>query len=478
MTTYSYRLTKPSVQETINGILFLAGVNNSYSTDQLALNQFVPDFLDRYVDGVLSNQDLVTPFELTNQQKAVYSAVPSVSWTGIADRLRKLKAQFNLTNNVVVNPVMATPPTIYIGTSNDTSLTNAYEWLDPIKRNAILWCGGEEAVTQTSWRTFPSTDVGAATPNSWRVTAVVDADVVQFNVWHRTTTTVFRVSVDGQYTSLAGINDPTANNAQRYIKLTFASRAVREITIECHGPAGFRGFYVKPTCTIWKPTNRDVVTAYFTGDSYTDGADATLKWDGFVRVAAQYLGWDDIRTDGIGGTGYIQTLSASQREFIGPGRLGYILRASPDVHVICGGYNDRSYGYAAIKASVQAYYAALRADPRTEETFLFFLGVHTGVGTDAELLAAEAAIYDAYIGFNDIRAFFIPQQTDPAGRWFSGTGYDSAPVGNGNLDIYGSGASAPLGVHINTLGHKLLGRRVAVGIVNAINERLALFSEP
>lgn len=67
MTTYSYLSTMPTVTDNIEGVTFTAGIPISYSSDQLFLNKYVPARLDRYVDGVRSNADLVTNAILTQQ---------------------------------------------------------------------------------------------------------------------------------------------------------------------------------------------------------------------------------------------------------------------------------------------------------------------------------------------------------------------------------------------------------------------------
>jgi hypothetical protein len=69
MPTYSYKSNAPAVADVIEGILFSSGVLVNYSTDQLNLNKYVPTRLDRFVDGVLSNTDLVIPANVTNQER-------------------------------------------------------------------------------------------------------------------------------------------------------------------------------------------------------------------------------------------------------------------------------------------------------------------------------------------------------------------------------------------------------------------------
>lgn len=55
MPTYSYRSIMGTLTDTVEGIHFQAGVNISFDSDQPGLNKHVPSRLDRYIDGVLSN---------------------------------------------------------------------------------------------------------------------------------------------------------------------------------------------------------------------------------------------------------------------------------------------------------------------------------------------------------------------------------------------------------------------------------------
>lgn len=76
MTTYVYKNTVPGIElATYDGIeIGPAGV--SYTTDNVTLNKYVQGYLDRYVDGVLSNSDVVRPdpTPITAQEKADHLA--------------------------------------------------------------------------------------------------------------------------------------------------------------------------------------------------------------------------------------------------------------------------------------------------------------------------------------------------------------------------------------------------------------------
>jgi hypothetical protein len=69
MTTYSYVSTMPGLTDIIEGVSFTANIPINYSTDQFILNKHVPARLSRFVDGVLSNTDLVIPNVVSAQER-------------------------------------------------------------------------------------------------------------------------------------------------------------------------------------------------------------------------------------------------------------------------------------------------------------------------------------------------------------------------------------------------------------------------
>lgn len=61
MSTYTYRNNNEGYIDTIEGITFHPGEGIDYTTDQYALNKYLPHRLDRYIDGVLSNDNAIIP---------------------------------------------------------------------------------------------------------------------------------------------------------------------------------------------------------------------------------------------------------------------------------------------------------------------------------------------------------------------------------------------------------------------------------
>ena len=79
MPVYQYISNMPAVKDTIEGNTFFAGVYQTFAEDQYTLNKYVPARLDRYVDGVLSNQDLIVTSPLYAQER--FEALQSLGLT-------------------------------------------------------------------------------------------------------------------------------------------------------------------------------------------------------------------------------------------------------------------------------------------------------------------------------------------------------------------------------------------------------------
>jgi hypothetical protein len=128
------------------------------------------------------------------------------------------------------------------------------------------------------------------------------------------------------------------------------------------------------------------------------------------------------------------------------------------VLLIVGSGNDDSFAASTLQADALATFQAYRAALPT--VLVIVLGVDAGsTGPSAGRLATEAAVKAAFTAWADPNSYFIPVSNDPAGSWFSGTGYVGATTGTGNRDRYGQD-----GAHPNDAGHLFRGRRIADAI--------------
>ena len=327
-------------------------------------------------------------------------------------------------------------PILSTSVSQPNGLTNGYV----VQTNDanFFYAGGVPSVVFSSFYRFPAITAipGNATSNGnnsyFAVTFYTDAPKIA--VFAGVSSRPFYYIIDGQYFSLSGLNP--SGGATLYYVLDFSSvggRKVRKITVESDSAGDFGGVYVDPQSQVWAPDNSDNVRAIVIGDSYTSGGNnfpiaGKMGWP--VEVG-KYLGWNDVWSSGLGGTGYIHT-NGSSTNFIG--RIQDVIAHSPDVVVIEGGINDEGNTPAQVQAAALAYYQAIRMALPTVPIIVF--GIEIPIVLNANAIATENAIAAAVAQFNDSMTFFIPIATDPGGAWFVGSGNVSATTDIGNADVY------------------------------------------
>lgn len=176
---------------------------------------------------------------------------------------------------------------------------------------------------------------------------------------------VMLVKVNGQYVSLT----PTALGAgptKFYYMMDFGSSANRRIDII--GGGNFLRLYSLGGDAIASvmPAPIRGPTCIFLGDSFTAGVGPTgVTANNYAAQFADIMGWDDVRSSGIGGTGYINTNSGQYLTF--GQRVPYdIIPYAPDIAWFYGSINDAlSDPTVVTAAAVAAWSAVIAACPNT-----------------------------------------------------------------------------------------------------------------
>ncbi|WP_022687640.1 hypothetical protein [Sphingomonas phyllosphaerae] len=140
----------------------------------------------------------------------------------------------------------------------------------------------------------------------WEVETVTDALKVQFRLVGNTVSGV-RMTVDGKYVSKAALNY-ASNNSQNYATLVFPDRRPRVIRLEGAGGSGqLVSLAVAPTANCARSEGPlDRVLALCTGDSYSEGAGASIPgMFAWTKALGRRMGWSDTRVVAVGQTGYI-----------------------------------------------------------------------------------------------------------------------------------------------------------------------------
>lgn len=375
-------------------------------------------------------------------------------------------------NNVFVNAVMSSTPTITPSASADGTLTKIYDL--PTYSGLFRLFGGTPSVFATNYYALLSVSVKPATaPSSQRsakVEFVADAAKIEIRMYQTTTTPTWRFWVDGQLAT-ASVTGPVSANVINYYNIDFGSRARRKITVEWTD-GRFRGVAVGPTEGIHK-SDGDILRAVVIGDSFTDGAGTgvTSRSVSWAHVMCTALGIRDHWVSGIGGTGYYEDNSGTAWTYVQ--RLGDVSAALPiDALFVAGGYNDDIPGGDTNQLGwyVTNYIESIRAlDTRLRSTPIFITGVWSGNnGPSATETGREDAIEAAVTALGDPNVFFVPVSAGDEGPMIYGTGYVGATTGNGNSDVYTSADA----VHPTTSGHLHLGLSMADRVMQAIEEAL------
>jgi lysophospholipase L1-like esterase len=346
---------------------------------------------------------------------------------------------------------MASPPTV---TANGTTLPAGMvvsASISPATQGtaALRILGGTLFTAGALSRVYSAT-IGATGGNGgtndgkqcagWRADIIANAQNVSFRVGP--TSAKYRFLVDGQYVDLTGTQTvATTGTTTEYIKLAFASKAVRRITIEGQLSGALSQVWCETGGTLTRPSDTPKRVA-FAGDSITYGTAAAALGDNYAWVAADTLGFGHVLSSGAPSTGYAATNGGANYKL--SQRLADINGTGPwDAIVVAMGVNDISQGStgAAVTSEVATCLASFRASNPAAQIFV--------VGPwDRSAPAAPEA------GYSTIKAAI--QAGVPAGQGI--TFLDPEGVAYVNSD----------GTHPTTAGHATLGAWLAGAIKTAL----------
>jgi lysophospholipase L1-like esterase len=354
-------------------------------------------------------------------------------------------------SNPRTNPIMATPPAITQSATINATLTRTVNWNDATA-SVYNFYGGKPTADIATFCTFNCVTInGGQNAFVWRAEAMVDAIKVQFTVFNYGGTHC-RFLVNDQY--VAATQTTVANSATSYITLDFTAaggRAVRKIALEGENALVFQCFSVLPTESLTKPGGT-VTRMFVVSDSFGAGGGATERFKAFPQVLGDLLGMRDLWNNGVSGTGYLNP-GAGQLTF--RQRLSDMVTAAPDIVLIVGGHNDT--GPAALQAEILTYLTAIRAQSVLSGIPVIVAGVNGANQATATTIPLENAMAAAVTAFADPLMYFVPEVTNAAGPWFTGTGSTAGAAGNGNCDVYISSDA----IHPNDAGHAFLAGRLA-----------------
>lgn len=169
-------------------------------------------------------------------------------------------------------------------------------------------------------------------------------------------TSLFVVKVNDEY---IGSTSPTVYGAttNQYNKFDFGSVGTRRIDIIAKNagstPLTISGINIAMTDTV-VPVKRRGPVCILLGDSF-------LQNNISPAIAfAESLGWDDVISSGVGGTGYINTNGGAGYKW--RDRIAHdVIAYAPDVVGLVGSVNDDASSASAMYTEAKALYSALKA---------------------------------------------------------------------------------------------------------------------
>jgi lysophospholipase L1-like esterase len=342
-------------------------------------------------------------------------------------RARRAAAAARRTNAIELG-VMTTPPTVVGGSSSlpDAALTNAFR-VSSGQANCFRFTGGTPQMYAGVYYTFPVVTTGAngntpgdSTKTTWQCAVEWYSDAPKLAIRHLTTS-MYQLEVDDQAVSATTFTDSNQGGT-RYISVDFAGVAkVRKYRLELWSATGFDGVYVPTGYSVWPVKSDTGLVVASVGDSVDAGTGVSEPGNAWQNTAGKLLGFTDVRMVALGGTGFTNA-GTWNNVFASAARIADVVAINPDILIISASQNDDLAGATAITAAtlagLKAYRAALPNAP------IVVCGVDAGSsGPTATRLATEAATLAAFTAWADTNSWYIPVAADPAGSWFTGTGW-------------------------------------------------------
>lgn len=359
-------------------------------------------------------------------------------------------------DKVAAETVSTLSPTITLTQQSTSTIASAQALFGPTDSRFSYTAGmgfGSAFPDTTLYQPVSRYDYSWGSPPFWSVQFGTDAATFEFLFKYVSSSTLYRMSVDGRKLSDNVITTGASAVGSRHVlKFAFGSVAPRTIRIDFY-TCPFGGVFIGPSDSIWKvPLKNDRLAAL--GDSFTGGSSQNTGSGAgtWLTRFARLLGYEDVWNSSIGGTGYVADNSGTSVPF-GTRAVRDIASNSPDRVIIWGGYNDTSSSQTAIDAAARSLYRDLAT---YLDSYMVVVGPASSTGTPTAAQTATAATLRAAAA--DWGMPFI----DP----LTGAVYD----GRGNLVFQGTAwittanATAYIGAdatHPNDAGHTYIAHRMA-----------------
>lgn len=323
--------------------------------------------------------------------------------------------------------VMPSPPTITASTTQPSGLTQEKRYSNSAPE--VRYYGGANVAFSTVYRRFPTATIFSSGGNvgsgkqavAWRAKTRVTAAKVSVRVLGGTVP--YRFIVDGRYVSLAGSLTSTTSGTN-YFQLDFGSSATRTIMVESEQANAFDAFGAASgdTFSVISTTPKRMIVF---GDSFAESTGATCKYDGAAYITGDMLGIEDLWSSGVGGTGYVNTVSGTK--YKASERLADINSNGPwDIISVEMGINDIGLSTATITSEVNTCLTSIRANNPSAQIFVVGAWDKNAPAAPVANYAATKAAIIAGIPANSGIVFLDPEgvaYTKADGTHPDGPGY-------------------------------------------------------
>lgn len=419
-------------------------------------------------------------------------------WRDLSVVSAKLKALSELTaiNSIPAVPaVMASPPTISINATTDSSLTKsfAYNSTSLTLRGCVPYA--KETPTSSGYTYYQNT-VAGGTPESPFL--VGNGYWIEFDHYGQTLELVLYMAsagkiwslVDGAPTTQYAIQ-PTSLTGRMFYKMAFASVGFRRIRIFVQNRVLFGGINVGPNDSV-SPAEQKTFKIAILGDSWTEGyswspitsAITGTGWTTGLPASEVNYVWQlgemlnaEIFSCGQAGTGYYADGTAGNSEvFNGTNRINAIKSIDggngPDLIMVFGSLNDDASlagnGVSGHQVLATALYNNLKTNlPNTK---LIVAGPQSTSGSPSQnRLDNDTAVGNAALVASNVIGYIDLIVTGE--HWIYGGGDVSSGTGNNTIFMQ-SNSSTPAGTsnHLTDAGHKYYARRFFKEIVRLIKK--------
>lgn len=268
-------------------------------------------------------------------------------------------------------------------------------------------------------------------------------------------------AVDSGVTTTDAMFFGPSGSGRRFLKLRFNSVDDRDIRIFHAGTGGIGDFYTRAAHTL-RPRFQKKLNWLHLGDSHSVNWGNTNKLLTSTNYMASEFGpLVNLVNASVATSGWATASTSNPApNWLDRWDVDLFRNQPMDVVTLFGSFVDGNKPEAV--ANIPRLIEKIRkAWPRAEIIVSNTVVSHQTSGAD---ITDENRRLDAALSAG---ASIVRVQTDPTGRWFTGSGSSVSPNQTGNFDLYG-GSGSPL----SQAGHSYLGRRWARGIYQTMLTKL------